>query len=110
MLIARRSLQLQHDHGNVPIEIRIFMPQPDQEHWSCTYEIDWPEGSRQFAACGVDAVQALHLALNMIGAEIYSSDYHKSGKLFHEAPGGGYGFPVPPSLRDLLIGDDKKYL
>lgn len=46
----------------------------------------------------------------MIGAEIYSSDYHKSGDLFWETPGKGYGFPVAPSLRDLLQGDDATYL
>lgn len=28
--------------------------------------------------------------------------------MFRE-PGRGYGFPVVPSLRDLLIGNDRKY-
>lgn len=109
MIIARRSLQLQHDKGNIPVEIRILMPQPDQGAWSCQYEIDWPEGTRKFAAHGVDSVQALHLALKMIGSEIYTSGHHKSGKLFHEAPGRGYGFPVSNNVRDLLEGDDAKY-
>ena len=45
----------------------------------------------------------------MIGADIYSSSYHKSGKLMLEAPGKGYGFPVVSSLRDLLEGDDAKF-
>ena len=55
-----------------------------------------------------NSVQALDIALRMIGAEIYTSDYHKFGNLFVEAPGRGYGFPVPATIRDLLIGDDKK--
>ena len=60
-------------------------------------------------AGGVDSVQAIEIALRMIGADIYMSDYHKCGSLFFQEPGRGYYFPVAPSLRDLLIGDDKKY-
>ena len=76
----------------------------------CEYEIDWPEGTRKFAAHGVDSVQAIELALKMIGAEIYASDYHKSKMLRWEKPGQGYGFPVARTLRDLLEGDDAEYL
>lgn len=46
----------------------------------------------------------------MIGGEIYASEYHKSGALFLDEPGRGYGFPVASSLRDVLIGDDAKFL
>lgn len=63
-----------------------------------------------FAGYGVDAIQALTITLGMIGAEFYSSSYHKSGSLVWDEPGNGYGFPLPPTLRDLLIGDDAKYL
>jgi hypothetical protein len=42
----------------------------------------------------------------MIGAEIYTSDYHKLGQLIWREPAQGYGFPVPLSIRDLLVGDD----
>jgi len=44
----------------------------------------------------------------MIGADVYSSSYHKSGRLMLEAPGKGYGFPVVSSLRHMLEGDDAK--
>jgi len=76
----------------------------------CEYEIDWPEGTRKFAAHGDDSVQAIELALKMIGAEIYASDYHKSKMLRWEKSGQGYGFPVARTLRDLLEGDDAEYL
>ncbi len=76
----------------------------------CEYEIDWPEGTRKFAAHGLDSVQALELALKMIGSEIYTSEYHKSKMLSWEKPGRGYGFPVARNMRDLLEGDDAKYL
>ena len=110
MIIARRVLQLQQDGGSVPVEVRIFAPQPDQSAWSCRYEIDWPDGTRKFAAGGFDAVQALELALKAIGSEIYTSEYHKSKMLMWEKPGQGYGFPVTKNIRDLLEGDDAKYL
>jgi uncharacterized protein DUF6968 len=74
----------------------------------CNYEIDWPEGKETMTAWGFDSVQALVVALQMIGAELYSSSYHKSGKLMLEAPGNGYGFPVVSSLRDMLEGEDAK--
>jgi hypothetical protein len=56
-------------------------------------------------AFGKDSVQAILLALQMIGADIYA--YHKSGRLMFEAPGQGYGVPVPESLRDWLVGNDR---
>ena len=54
-------------------------------------------------------MQALVLALQVIGAEVYSSSYHEAGTLYLQDPGKGYGFPVAPTLRDLLIGDDAKF-
>lgn len=59
-------------------------------------------------AGGVDGVQALDVALRMIGAIIYSSDHHVSGDLTWLARAKGYGFPVTSDLRDMLVGDDKK--
>jgi hypothetical protein len=110
MVVASRSLKLRQRDGSVAVGVRIFAPQPDQGHWSCAYEIDWPEGTRKFAASGLDSMQALILALNMIGSEIYTSEYHKAGNLNSGESWKGYGFPVPQNLRDLLEGDDKKYL
>lgn len=111
MVIATRTLKLHQDGADCDVCIRIFAPEQQAPgEWSCTYEIDWPEGTRKFAAHGADSVQALLLALNMIGSEIYASNYHKSGALSSADAWQGYGFPVPPSLRGLLIGDDAKYL
>lgn len=85
------------------------MPRRNDDGWSCDYEIDWPEGSRKATASGFDSIQALLFALNMIGAEIYTSDYHKSGALMWGRPRKGYGFPLPRIIKDLLIGDDAEY-
>lgn len=65
---------------------------------------------RAFAGYGVDAIQALTITLGVIDAELYSSSYHKSGNLFWDKPGNGYGFPVVSSLRDLLVGEDAIYM
>jgi hypothetical protein len=111
MLIGSRELTLRDGNSEIKIPVRLFMPRIDTAGaWGCRYEIDWPEGTRSYAGWGIDSVQALMIALGMIGAELYSSSYHESGNLFWDKPGNGYGFPVVPTLRDLLQGDDAKYL
>lgn len=111
MIIAARDLRLRAVSGDVPIPIRIFSPIFEKEGvWFCKYEIAWPDKKSEMSVGGFDSTQALVNALQIIGAEIYSSNYHKSGNLFWEAPNKGYGFPVTSGLRDLLQGDDLKYL
>jgi len=109
--IATRTLTWREGDKDVPVEIRIYEPEKESESaWDCRFEIAWPDRLKQTTIYGVDAVQALVLALQMVAVEIYVSDYHKSGNLHFEKPGAGYGFPTNPSIRDLLEGDDKKYL
>jgi Domain of unknown function (DUF6968) len=111
MEIASRTLILRNGKDHIEIPIRMFTPkQQEPRAWSCRYEIDWPEGKEIREAWGVDSIQAMFLALQAIGSDIYTSTYHRSGNLYFEAPGRGYGFPVPVSLRDLLVGDDAKFL
>ena len=107
-VIARRTLTLQSDDGNVEIPIRLFAPEMADNVWICRFEIDWPEGKHARWASGVDAVQALLLALQIIGVIVYTSEHHKSGKLMWYEAGTGYGFPVTKNVRDLLIGNDAK--
>jgi len=52
----------------------------------------------------VDSMQALIIAIKMIGADLYSSSYDRSGKLMFGVTGSGYGFPVVTTMRDLLQG------
>ena len=110
MIIAERVLKLRGRQGDVEIPVLIFAPQRIEDDWSCQIEIGWPGENLTRIAVGVDAVQALELALKMIGAQIYASDHHESGMLEWLEPGKGYGFPVPNGIRDLLVGDDKEYL
>ncbi len=111
MLIASRVLTLVNQNDKIQIPIRIFSPEKSENgSWFCRYEVDWPGEQHKMEIGGFDSIQALVLALQSIGAEIYSSSYHKLGKLYLDKPGAGYGFPVMPTLRDLLQGEDAKYL
>ena len=87
---------------------QIFSPQPTKQAWTCTYAIDWPEGEKEKTASGSDAVQALMIALQMIGSEIYTSNYQTMGGVTF-AGSNRCGFPVPPTLRHLLTPDDAQY-
>jgi hypothetical protein len=110
MLVATRTLTLRTRDVDKEIPIRIFAPvQQDGGGWLCRFEIDWPDRRKIMEAGGADSIQALLIALQIISANIYTSTYHESGDLFWDAPGKGYGFPVPSNLRDLLVGDDAKY-
>jgi hypothetical protein len=107
--IAQRSVYLKSEDGDVEIPVRIFAPEKSDRSWKCRYTIGWPEGEFENAIFGEDSMQALILTTQIIGVHLYTSDHHKSGKLYSGEPGGGYGFPVPNGSRDLLEGDDKKF-
>ena len=110
MLVASRMLTLREGNSDVSIPIRVFVPElTSTGAWACRYEIGWPDTPSAKEICGFDSMQALVLALQVIGAEVYSSSYHEAGTLYLQDPGKGYGFPVAPTLRDLLIGDDAKF-
>jgi hypothetical protein len=53
-------------------------------------------------------VQALVIALQMIGTELYTSAYHREGRLIYPRLPGGFGFPVAGNVRDLLEGEDRE--
>ena len=106
--IASRTLRIVEGDTERHVVVQLFMPELDEEHgaWKCAYEIGWPDKPRTFRAFGLDGVQAIELAMRMIGAELYTSEHHTAGTLMQFVKGGGYGFPVSPTLRDLLEGDD----
>lgn len=110
MIIAVRILKLQQGPALIPVTITIQAPVVDPMGcWRCDYEIGWPDAPRVLYGYGHDAVQALIIALQMIGFDLYMSEAHEEGRLWFDRPGSGYGFPVPKSERDLLIGDDARF-
>jgi hypothetical protein len=112
MIIATRTLKLRRKEDiDLEVPIRLYLPEQSGERaWTSKFEIEWPDRTISVPVGGVDAVQTIFSALQIIGAFIYSSEYHESGDLFLETPGNGYGFPVTPDLRDMLIGDDAKFV
>jgi hypothetical protein len=110
MIIATRVLKLKCPSGDIEVPIRIFAPEKQEVGWICRVDIEWPDEKLTRIAVGEDGVQALELALKLIGAQLYTSDHHESGKLEWLEPGQGYGFPVPNGIRDMLVGDDKRFL
>lgn len=109
MVIAKRTLVIRLEQYDKNIDVRLFAPVPHDDSWDCSYEIDWPEGTQQMTTGGFDAIQAILGALQMIGADIYTSDYHKAGMLRWGKQGEGFGFPVTSNLRELLEGNDVKF-
>ncbi len=107
MIIAERTLDLAPDGQTV--KISLTMPEIDDGSWFCTYRIDWPQGTRAVKTGGVDPIQALVCALQLLGAEIYASNFHKEGRLSFEGQ-PGYGIPVPPNFRKDLVGYDADYI
>lgn len=108
-MIGARIFTLTTPSGDVGIQVSIETPTGSGREWTCAYSISWPSGTRTKMAHGVDAIQALHLALLLVGTDLYSSNEHVDGRLRWEKPMGGYGFPVPKNLRWLLVGMDKTF-
>jgi hypothetical protein len=110
MMICERTLKLRHEGGYRPVSVRLFLPAKLEEAWGCRWEIHWPDRMRSGEAFGQDGMQAVVLALQAIGSEIYASAEHASGQLLWSEGRSGYGFPVPRIIRGLLVGDDAEYL
>ncbi len=106
MMIAERTLTLRLPDGERSVKVALSAPTPIEQHWSCAYSIGWPEGERRFRAEGLDSLQALVLAMQMVSAELYASKYHAAGQLYFEQPGSGFGIPVAPNMRSRLTSTD----
>lgn len=110
MIIATRTLTLRDKDHTVDMPIRFHAPEQIGREWRCRFEIGWPDAPVERWGTGEDGVQAIVQALQMVGAELYTSRHHEAGALTWLSPGAGYGVPVPQGLRDLMVGDDAKFL
>lgn len=109
MIVGSRTLTVETSDGQVPVEIRVYLPSAIDSGWDCRYEIDWPEGTLKSHAVGDDALQALNLVQQKIGVTLLMSRYHEERRMRWTETGEGYGFPVPKNARDLLIGQDQEF-
>lgn len=101
MQIATRVL----DVSGKRVTVVVGKPEkfPDAEDYYCPYQIVGLGNERVRYAGGVDAVQAMLLALKMIGTDLYTSPEAQAKQLTWQGgqSPGDLGFPVPESVRDL---------
>jgi hypothetical protein len=77
----RRVLKLD---GYVDVVVELFYPEIDQKtdgHYECCYTITGLSKTLHGSAMGVDAIQALYLALQLIGNRLYTIIEFKTGRL-----------------------------
>lgn len=106
----QRVLRLRNGPGYADVVVSIFWPEQRENSWFSDWTISWPDRERKGSAGGADAIQALLVALNIVGTELHCSAEHQAGRLNWADDWSGYGFPVPNGMRDALTGDDAKYL
>jgi len=89
------------------VVISISDPREVQGSWVCQYQVGWPDQIAEDDIWGADAIQALYLTMQALALTVYASSYHKSGRLYWDKPGTGYGFPMPKAGRNDLVGRDR---
>jgi hypothetical protein len=97
-IIASRKFTLLLE-GKEPAEVVVLMgkPQkfPDHADYYCPYEIKGFGPQRVQAVGGVDAFQAMQLALSTIGVELEVISKESGGELIWDADDqGDLGFPI----------------
>ncbi len=105
-VIAARDLLLDGD-PKARVLIGIPKRRTDNDEWYCPYQTIGIGSGRVGISYGIDSIQALVLALSMVGAELYTSEEYKAGRLTWDcgAVKGDLGFPVPETIRDVLPGN-----
>lgn len=105
-VIATRQLDLA-DGRKVTVTIGKPEKFPDGVNYYCPYQITGIKRDKVRHSGGVDAVQALELALKMIGADLYTSDEAQAGMLSWEGGSkkGDFGFPGPLMSTEFREGE-----
>ena len=84
-IVARRFFQVARSAGAAPAQAVVEFAAPVRERGSsdfvCFYRISAVSCAGTRKAMGVDAVQALFLALSNAASVLYTCDEYKSGKL-----------------------------
>ena len=109
IVIATRELILDRSER---VTVLVGKPQlfANGVDWYCPYQtLGIGSGGVRYGA-GVDEIQALVLALSMVGAELYCSEEYREGRLMWDCGrDGDLGFPVSDNIRDLLPDGRQPY-
>ena len=96
-LIAARTLTIQGvDNAASEVTVLLGKPQqwPDHDVYFCPYQIKGAGDEKVRYAGGIDAFQALHLALSILRVELEVLNKHLGGRLRWECDdAGALGFP-----------------
>ena len=99
-VIASRLLTCVIDGHQQEVYVNLGEPYDDEGAFTCPYEIVIGNDSTIHAITGVDGIQALQLALFMVGSSLrsmsHASDWHCAGE-------AGSGFPA--TLNEPLFGE-----
>jgi hypothetical protein len=98
--IAMRKLSLLRDDGP-PSEVLALLGKPKQSpgypDYYCPYQIKGAGSETVRYMCGIDAFQALQLAIRSLGSELEVLNQRLGGNLRWEGDEMGWlGFPDPP--------------
>lgn len=102
VVFATRELFVVGRDQKITVKIGKPVPFPDGSNYYCPYQIVGLGKEKIHFGAGIDAVQALLLALHNIGAELYTSKEARARTLGWEGGGiGDLGFPVTDAIADL---------
>ena len=95
-VIAERQLEFRASDGSVHLhDVRLSRPARADVDWRCEYEISGPLANKRFYQVGVDAMQALTLALTIIPDELQALERALGGS-FVWLGNAQLGFPTRP--------------
>ena len=82
-LIAERTLVLELNGGvKREVVVRLGRPEPDGDDWACSYQVVGFERACGLRVLGVDAFQALLLAIKSVAVDIDREAKRSGGELF----------------------------
>jgi hypothetical protein len=94
-VIARRVFQIDGHEA----ECRFYRPEKDSGSFFCRVQIDWPEGTKNKRAGGVDEVQALLLGMMLAHTDLLAAR-NMDGRAVKWLDDESFGLPVATSIRD----------
>jgi hypothetical protein len=98
--IARRSYRFGRSGSRV-LEVEIYAPVEDQGNYRCEYGLkEAGKPTRVSYAVGVDSLQALTLALQKLGVDIFLSDDAKEKELYWGDQNEDLGLLLPRGIGD----------
>jgi hypothetical protein len=95
-VIARRELLVENDAAS-KVVLEIAKPISDGQDYGCAYRISYRGLEKARTIFGVDAFQALQLALNTLAVDLAHSDWLPVRQMHWLEPGAGTGFVEPKS-------------